>query len=110
MLIWRARWAILAIIAAPRRRVPGAQQQGERFLWDLDRLDRPGLLIVGVASFVWGLLTFRSQEFVITSRRIIHAEGVINKRATELSLEKINDAVLDGVDSGASSASATSRS
>ena len=31
---------------------------------------------------------------MITSRRIIHAEGVINKRATDSSLEKINDAVL----------------
>ena len=52
------------------------------------------LLVIGIVSFVWGLLTFRSQEFVITSRRIIHAEGVINKRATDSSLEKINDAVL----------------
>ena len=31
---------------------------------------------------------------MITSRRIIHSEGVINKRATDSSLEKINDAVL----------------
>ena len=35
---------------------------------------------------------------MITNRRIIHAEGVINKQATDSSLEKINDAVLEGVD------------
>ena len=31
---------------------------------------------------------------MITTRRIIHAEGVINKQATDSSLEKINDAIL----------------
>jgi hypothetical protein len=95
VLIWRARWAILAvIIAALAGGFRALNNKESGFLWDLIGWIVLALLVVGVASFIWGLLTFRSQEFVITSRRIIHAEGVINKRATDSSLEKINDAVL----------------
>ena len=43
---------------------------------------------------MWGIFQFRNQEYLITSRRLIHAEGVINKKATDSSLEKINDAML----------------
>ena len=95
VLIWRARWAILAIIIAALAggfRALNSDQSG--FLWDLIGWIVLALLVIGIASFVWGLLTFRSQEFVITNRRIIHTEGVINKRASDSSLEKINDAVL----------------
>ncbi len=42
----------------------------------------------------WGALQYRAEEYVISSRRIIHVDGVINKRATDSSLEKINDAIL----------------
>ena len=51
--------------------------------------------MIGIARRWSGAsLTFRAEEYVITTRRIIQAEGVINKRATDSSLEKINDAVL----------------
>ncbi len=43
---------------------------------------------------VWSVFRWQSQEFVLTNRRVIQAEGVINKKATDSSLEKINDAVL----------------
>jgi hypothetical protein len=95
VLVWRARWAILAIVVAALAggfRALNSNQSG--FLWDLIGWIVLALLVIGVASFIWGLLTFRSQEFVITNRRIIHTEGVINKRASDSSLEKINDAVL----------------
>jgi Bacterial PH domain/Short C-terminal domain len=52
------------------------------------------LLVVGVAWLVWGWLRFQNEEYLITNRRIIHAEGVINKKASDSSLEKINDAIL----------------
>ena len=48
----------------------------------------------GVISFLWSILRFRNEEYLITNRRIIHVEGVINKKTTDSSLEKINDAIL----------------
>ena len=97
MLVWRARWAILALIIAAAcsaaSRVINSDTTGTPL--DDPRLgDRRSCWSSASLSVVWGLLTFRAEEFVITSRRIIHAEGVINKRATDSSLEKINDAVL----------------
>jgi hypothetical protein len=35
-----------------------------------------------------------NQEYVLTNRRVIQVEGVLNRTATDSSLEKINDAVL----------------
>ena len=95
VLVWRARWAILAIIIAALAggfRVLNSDQNG--FLWNLIGWIVFALLIVGIVSFVWGVLTFRAQEFIITNRRVMHVEGVINKKASDSSLEKINDAVL----------------
>jgi hypothetical protein len=95
VLIWRARWAILAIVVAALAggfRLLNSKDSGT--LMSILGWILLALLLIGIASLAWGLLTFRSQEFVITSRRIIHAEGVVNKKATDSSLEKINDAVL----------------
>ena len=39
-------------------------------------------------------LRYLNQEYVLTNRRVIQVEGVVNKRSTDSSLEKINDAVL----------------
>jgi len=94
VLIWRARWAILAIIIAALAGGFAALNANTGPLWTVLGYVVLALLVIGVASFIYGLLTYRAQEFVITSRRIIHTEGVINKRATDSSLEKINDAVL----------------
>ena len=52
------------------------------------------LFVYGIAAFLWGILRYRNEEYVITNRRLIHAEGVVNKKTTDSSLEKINDAVL----------------
>ena len=52
------------------------------------------LFVFGIAKGVWGIFDFRNQEYLVTTRRLIHAEGVINKKASDSSLEKINDAVL----------------
>ena len=41
------------------------------------------------------LWDWRNQEWLITTRRVMRAEGVLNKSVTDSSLEKINDARLD---------------
>lgn len=48
---------------------------------------------IGYVGFV--LWDWRNQEWLITTRRVIRAEGVLNKSVTDSSLEKINDARLD---------------
>ncbi|HEX7173632.1 MAG TPA: PH domain-containing protein [Candidatus Limnocylindria bacterium] len=53
-----------------------------------------GLLIAaGYVGFT--LWDWRNQEWLITTRRVIRAEGVLNKSVSDSSLEKINDARLD---------------
>ena len=52
------------------------------------------LFVYGILAFLWGILRYRNEEYLITNRRLIHAEGVVNKKTTDSSLEKINDAVL----------------
>ncbi|MBF6604266.1 MAG: PH domain-containing protein [Chloroflexi bacterium] len=49
-----------------------------------------GLLWIGL--IVWG---WSSQDYLVTNRRVIKVEGILNKHSADSSLEKINDAVLD---------------
>ena len=95
ILVWRARWAVLGLIIAVVMvvvRLINPDANGP--LWDILGWATAVLVVIGLVSLAWGALQFRGEEYVITSRRIIHSEGVINKRATDSSLEKINDAVL----------------
>jgi len=39
-------------------------------------------------------LTWRNEEYVITTRRVLKIEGVLDKKSGDSSLDKINDAVL----------------
>ena len=48
---------------------------------------------LGFIGFV--LWDWRNQEWLITTRRVMRAEGVLNKTVSDSSLEKINDARLD---------------
>jgi uncharacterized membrane protein YdbT with pleckstrin-like domain len=48
-----------------------------------------GAVWVGIVYFTW-----RAQEYVITNRRVLKVEGLLDKRSADSSLEKINDAVL----------------
>ncbi len=48
---------------------------------------------VGYIGFV--LWDWHNQEWIITTQRVIRAEGVLNKSVSDSNLEKINDARLD---------------
>ena len=55
-------------------------------------------LVLLVASLVvvarlW--LAWRSQDYMVTNRRVVKVDGIIRKRSADSSLEKINDAVLE---------------
>ncbi len=44
---------------------------------------------IGIIYFSW-----RAQEYLITTRRVLKVEGLLDKKAADSSLDKINDAVL----------------
>jgi hypothetical protein len=52
------------------------------------------LFLVGLAFLIWATMRYLNQEYVLTNRRVIEVQGVVNKRSTDSSLEKINDAIL----------------
>lgn len=92
VLAWGAKLPILSIIAALlllvlTRDLTGIVRDG---LWWVTVV----LFVGGVAFLAWATLRYLNQEYVITNRRVMQVEGVVNKRATDSSLEKINDAAL----------------
>ncbi|MBF8289262.1 MAG: hypothetical protein HW391_230, partial [Chloroflexi bacterium] len=48
------------------------------------------LLLLGKVYWSWS-----AQDYIVTNRRVLKVEGIINKRSADSSLEKINDAVLE---------------
>jgi uncharacterized membrane protein YdbT with pleckstrin-like domain len=95
IMVWRARWAVLGLVIAIALTVLRAVSTNtDGLLWTLLGWATLILLLIGLAMLGWGALQYRAEEYVITSRRILHVDGVINKRATDSSLEKINDAIL----------------
>lgn len=50
--------------------------------------------IIPIWSFVRVFLSWLTEEYIVTTRRIIQTEGVINKSVIDSSLEKINDVTL----------------
>jgi hypothetical protein len=48
-----------------------------------------GLLWIAIVYFSWG-----AEEYLITNRRVLKVEGLLDKKAGDSSLDKINDAVL----------------
>ncbi len=91
---WGARYAIVALILVLA------------LLWLANTLKPTGsfatllgaitaiLFFGGLAVAIWTALRYLNQEYVLTNRRVIQVEGVLNRNSTDSSLEKINDAVL----------------
>jgi uncharacterized membrane protein YgcG len=94
VLAWNARSGVLSIVAGFVLLVVLAAAGQANGSLDFLRYVAVVLLLVGVVILAWGWLRYRNEEYVITNRRIIHSEGVINKTASDSSLEKINDAIL----------------
>lgn len=93
VLLWGARIPIAAIIAALLLLVLSSNVQDGPFRTLLSALTAI-LFIGGLLFLAWATLQYLNTEFVLTNRRVVQVQGVVNKRATDSSLEKINDAVL----------------
>ena len=52
-------------------------------------------LIVSLAWLGRHYWSWYAQDYIVTNRRVLKVEGIINKRSADSSLEKINDAVLE---------------
>jgi hypothetical protein len=98
VFVWGARYTILAVVLAAILGWFAANMSQD----GISGTARTVLSIIvavlffgGLAVLVWTTLRYLNQEYVLTNRRVIQVEGVINKRAVDSSLEKINDAQLD---------------
>ena len=94
MLIWNAKTAVLALVVAVILLIVKVVSNGTGLFFDLMGWATLILFVLGLAWIGWGYLRYQNEEYLVTTRRLVHAEGVINKKATDSSLEKINDAVL----------------
>ena len=92
VFIWGARYPILAIIVAAILLVlkNNLQQPWQ----DLLNYGAIALFVLALGVLFWTILRYINQEYVLTNRRVIDVSGVLNKKTTDSSLEKINDAVL----------------
>lgn len=52
-------------------------------------------IVLSVGVLIVHYWAWYAQDYLVTSRRVLKVEGIINKRSADSSLEKINDAVLE---------------
>jgi uncharacterized membrane protein YdbT with pleckstrin-like domain len=65
------------------------------FGWTGALLAVPGaVLLVGVIWIGIVYATWRAEQYIITTRRVLKVEGLLDKKSGDSSLDKINDAVL----------------
>jgi uncharacterized membrane protein YdbT with pleckstrin-like domain len=53
------------------------------------------LAVFPIIHFVVRYLNWHNKQFIVTNRRVMEIRGVINKRVSDSSLEKVNDVVLE---------------
>lgn len=94
ILVGNARYGIIALVVAFVLLVIRVTTGASGVVMDFLGLVTLVLFVGGLVMVGWSWLRYQNEEYSITTRRLIHAEGVINKRATDSSLEKINDAIL----------------
>jgi hypothetical protein len=93
VVIGRSWWAIiLAILAlAVLIFVASPPDEGTDAAAEIVALVLMGIAFARIGWVIWD---WRNTEFLVTTRRIVRAEGILNKRMVETSLEKVNDAIL----------------
>ncbi len=87
----RIPWAMLVVgivLFIPRSGMTGAA--GDLLGWLILALVAVALGWLGIHYWSWV-----AQDYLVTNRRVLKVEGILNKRSADSSLEKINDAVLE---------------
>jgi hypothetical protein len=90
-------WIVLAIVALAGVifLISGTQPLGNETIDGILTIASIVLLMAALGSIGFVIWDWRNQEWLITTRRVIRAEGVLNKSMADSNLEKINDARLD---------------
>lgn len=94
VLLADSRYAILAWVAAVLLLILSGGMDSGSTIRSILGVVVLVLIIGGLLYFGWQVLRWQNEEFVVTSRRVLQTEGVLNKRVIDSSLEKINDAIL----------------
>src|SRR3954469_23483382 len=94
IFVWGARYAILAVVIVLGLAWLNVSLRPDAAISTLLDVATLILFFGGLAVFAWTAIRYMNQEYVLTNRRVIQVEGVLNRTATDSSLEKINDAVL----------------
>jgi hypothetical protein len=93
VVMGRSWWAIILVILGLAVLLFVANPPDEDFDGPVEVVAL-GLFLLGLVRIGWVIWGWRNTEFLVTTRRIVRAEGILNKRMVESSLEKVNDAVL----------------
>lgn len=51
-------------------------------------------LLYPLGKFGWDLIQWEAEQYIVTNYRVIQTEGIVNKKTSDSSLEKVNDIVL----------------
>ena len=97
VLVWGAKLAVLAIILGLILLVLSQMLSPDQraTLGTAIGVASAALIIGGLLVLGWHILRYVNQEYVLTNRRVIQVQGVLNKTSMDSSLEKINDARLE---------------
>jgi hypothetical protein len=93
-----SRWGIAAIVAALVLLLIGGNLDptgGVGTIRGLLGWVTLGLFLFGLVQIAFVLANWFNEEYIITNRRVMKVDGLLNKHSADSSLEKINDAVLD---------------
>ena len=52
------------------------------------------IAVIALGSLIIDVLAWNNEEYFVTSRRVIHCTGILNKRVLDSSLSKINDVFM----------------
>ena len=85
-----ALWGLTLLFLALRLVLFRDGFPGDLMVWVVVATLVAGILVVAYRWWKW-----RTQEFLVTNRRLLNTSGIINKRSADSSLEKINDAILE---------------
>jgi len=94
VLVADARYGILAIVAAIVLLILRGAARTSGSFDSIIGFVVLALVVGGLAYIGWQVLRWLNEEFVVTTRRVLQMEGVLNKQLVDSSLEKINDAIL----------------